>query len=107
MSYSGSYGVRTVSKFIDFYPLSTCTDACEQQGPIVINTWCISMQAGQPAHEDADAPGDVQKQLAGFLQSCPKGVVVLEDVQKLHPQLLPVFINALSEQGSFEVIPLY
>jgi hypothetical protein len=45
----------------------------------------------------------VQKELAGFLKGCPGGVVVLDNAQKLHPSLLPVFINALSEQGSFEV----
>ncbi len=66
-------------------------------------TSIIIIQAGLPGQEAADAPGAAQKLLAGFLQRCPQGVVVLEDVQKLHPQLLPVFINALSEQGSFEV----
>ena len=45
----------------------------------------------------------MQKELAGFLKGCPGGVVVLDNAQKLHPSLLPVFINALSEQGSFEV----
>lgn len=64
-------------------------------------------QAGLPAHEEADAPGSVQKQMADFLKTCPQGVVVLEDVHKLHPQLLPVFINALSEQGSFEVVLIF
>ena len=48
----------------------------------------------------------MQKELAGFLKRCPGGVVALDNAQKLHPALLPVFINALSEQGSFEVPPL-
>jgi hypothetical protein len=61
-------------------------------------------QAGQASHGHADAPGAVQKLLAGFLKRCPQGVIVLEDVQKLHPRLLPVFINALSEHGHFEVM---
>ena len=60
-------------------------------------------QAGQMSHGHADAPGAVQKELAGFLQRCPQGVVILQDVHKLHPRLLPVFINALSEHGHFEV----
>ena len=48
----------------------------------------------------------MQKELAAFLKRCPGGVVALDNAQKLHPALLPVFINALSEQGSFEVPPL-
>ena len=60
-------------------------------------------QAGQAAHASPDAAGAVQKELAGFLKGCPGGVVVLDNAQKLHPSLLPVFINALSELGSFEV----
>ena len=63
-------------------------------------------QAGQAAHASPDAAGAVQKELAGFLKGCPGGVVALDNAQKLHPALLPVFINALSEQGSFEVHPL-
>jgi hypothetical protein len=62
----------------------------------------VIVQAGLPIHEKADAAGAAQKQLSGFLQGCPQGVVLLENVHRLHPQLLPVFINALSEQGSFE-----
>lgn len=64
-----------------------------------------TLQAGQAAHEAPDAAGAVQKELAAFLQRCSDGVVVLDNAQKLHPALLPVFINALSEQGSFEVRP--
>ena len=60
-------------------------------------------QAGQAAHASPDAAGAVQKELARFLKGCPGGVVVLDNAQKLHPSLLPVFINALSELGSFEV----
>lgn len=65
-----------------------------------------NLQAGQAAHASPDAAGAVQKELAGFLKRCPGGVVALDNAQKLHPALLPVFINALSEQGSFEVPPL-
>ncbi len=61
------------------------------------------LQAGQAAHASPDAAGAVQKELAAFLKRCPGGVVALDNAQKLHPALLPVFINALSEQGSFEV----
>ena len=61
------------------------------------------MQAGQAAHNSPDAAGAVQKELSGFLKDCPGGVVVVDNAQKLPPALLPVFINALSEQGSFEV----
>ena len=50
------------------------------------------------AHGAPDAPGAVQKLLAGFLRRCPRGVVILEGVDQLHPRLLPVWINALSEQ---------
>ena len=63
----------------------------------------LIMQAGQSAHNSPDAAGAVQKELSGFLRDCPGGVVVVDNAQKLSPALLPVFINALSEQGSFEV----
>ena len=57
------------------------------------------LQAGMPAHGDADAPGAVQKLLADFLARCPAGVVILERAERLHPRLVPVWINALSEQA--------
>lgn len=64
---------------------------------------CVRTQAGQLSHGRADAPGAVQKQLGSFLKRCPQGVVIVENVHKLHPRLLPIFINALSEHGHFEV----
>ena len=77
--------------------------SCCPNGKKCLMTRCA--QAGQAAHVAPDAAGAVQKELAGFLQRCPGGVVALDNAQKLHPALLPVFINALSEQGSFEVPP--
>ncbi|EIE25162.1 hypothetical protein COCSUDRAFT_40488 [Coccomyxa subellipsoidea C-169] len=74
--------------------------ALEKALPSSCRSCLLSFKA---SHGHADAPGGVQKLLAGFLQRCPQGVVILEDVQKLHPRLLPVFINALSEHGHFEV----
>ncbi|KAK9909097.1 hypothetical protein WJX75_007082 [Coccomyxa subellipsoidea] len=77
--------------------------ALEKALPSSCRSCILSLKAGQASHGHADAPGAVQKLLAGFLKRCPQGVIVLEDVQKLHPRLLPVFINALSEHGHFEV----
>ncbi|CAL8461868.1 g1399 [Coccomyxa elongata] len=77
--------------------------ALEKALPSSCRSCLLSFKAGQASHGHADAPGAVQKELAGFLQRCPQGVVILQDVHQLHPRLLPVFINALSEHGHFEV----
>ena len=54
--------------------------------------------AGQPADGGLHTPGAVQKLLGTFLAQCPQGVVILEGAHALHPRVLPVWINALSEQ---------
>ena len=77
--------------------------ACHCIGKDLMSSMHVSprvrgLQAGMPAHGDADAPGAVQELLAGFLMRCPAGVVILEGADRLHPRLLPVWINALSEQ---------
>lgn len=44
------------------------------------------------------ARGELQSELATFFKSCPGGAVVVSEVERLHPGLLPVFNNVLSEQ---------
>jgi hypothetical protein len=44
----------------------------------------------------------LQEQLAGFLSTSPSGLVLLRRVDQMAPELLPVLINALSEQGAFQ-----
>lgn len=46
--------------------------------------------------------GALQAQLADFLRAEPTGVVVLRRLDQMSPDLLPVLINALSEQGAFQ-----
>ncbi|GAB4812983.1 hypothetical protein N2152v2_000029 [Parachlorella kessleri] len=46
--------------------------------------------------------GALQKALAGFLQAHPNGTVLISSLEQLAPELAPVLINALSEQGAFE-----
>ncbi|KAI7844878.1 hypothetical protein COHA_001531 [Chlorella ohadii] len=52
-------------------------------------------------HLGADK-GALQEQLASFLSASPSGLVVLRRVDQMSPELLPVLINALSEQGAFQ-----
>ncbi|PRW61089.1 hypothetical protein C2E21_0576 isoform B [Chlorella sorokiniana] len=52
-------------------------------------------------HLGADK-GALQEQLAGFLSTSPSGLVLLRRVDQMAPELLPVLINALSEQGAFQ-----
>lgn len=46
--------------------------------------------------------GALQAQLADFLAAAPTGLVVLRRIDQMSPDLLPVLINALSEQGAFQ-----
>ncbi|CAK0783770.1 hypothetical protein CVIRNUC_006970 [Coccomyxa viridis] len=90
---------------------SAATLAVQKALPAGCRSCFLAFKAGQSAHNSPDAAGAVQKELSGFLKDCPGGVVVVDNAQKLSPALLPVFINALSEQGSFEVdgksVPAY
>ena len=52
------------------------------------------MQAGKLP----DDRGRLQSQLAKFLTRCPYGIIHVDDLQDLHHGLVPVWINALSEQ---------
>ena len=42
--------------------------------------------------------GELQSLLATFFKGCPAGAVVVTEVEKMHPGLLPVVNNVLSEQ---------
>lgn len=42
--------------------------------------------------------GELQFLLATFFKGCPAGAVVVTEVEKMHPGLLPVLNNVLSEQ---------
>lgn len=42
--------------------------------------------------------GELQALLAAFFKQCPAGAVVVTEVEKVHPALLPVLNNVLSEQ---------
>ncbi|PSC70620.1 N-acetylneuraminate epimerase [Micractinium conductrix] len=46
--------------------------------------------------------GALQAQLAAFLRDAPDGVVLLRRIDQMSPGLLPVLINAMSEQGAFQ-----
>ncbi|KAK9819652.1 hypothetical protein WJX72_000773 [[Myrmecia] bisecta] len=64
---------------------------------------CMLLLKGEDmAGGGPDAAGGLQSTLARFLTRCPYGVVVLDGIQHVHPVVLPVLINALSEQGHFE-----
>ena len=74
-------------------------DDCEDAAEIIISAAC----------EDCilivDAPmekGALQKKLSNFIKSRPLGIVLIKDVDAMESDVLPVLINAMSEQGGFE-----
>lgn len=82
--------------------------ACVEANCPVVNDWLA--WAAQPsdcvlrlqAGELGEDRGALQKALARFLAREPRGTVLLTDMHQLSPHLVPVLINALSEQGAFE-----
>ena len=52
-----------------------------------------NLDAGTP-----QARGHLQSQLAHLLSGCPDAIIIVEGLQQMHPGLLPIWINGLSEQ---------
>ena len=56
------------------------------------------LQGQSLAKGDAQARGHLQSQLARTLLGCPNAIIIVEGLQQMHPGLLPIWINGLSEQ---------
>ncbi|KAK9834021.1 hypothetical protein WJX81_003652 [Elliptochloris bilobata] len=84
--------------------LQAATLAIKQALPPICSGCLLVLQAerGDLSNGGAENRGLLQSRLAAFLKACPASVIVLESVQALHPELLPVLVNALGEGGAFE-----
>lgn len=56
------------------------------------------LQGNTLADGGPDGPGRLQAELAPFLKRCPYGIVMLEGLQDVHPDLVKVFNHALTEE---------
>lgn len=73
---------------------------------LLLGTSCQScflhLQGNTLADGGPDGPGRLQAELAPFLKRCPYGIVMLEGLQDVHPDLVKVFNHALTEEGHFQ-----
>mmetsp|Transcript_3136 Transcript_3136/g.8322 ORF Transcript_3136/g.8322 Transcript_3136/m.8322 type:complete len:383 (-) Transcript_3136:1823-2971(-) len=61
---------------------------------------CIKLFEGINEEEGVSkSKGQIQKELADFLLTCPKGIVVVENLELYGPDFLSPFHNVMSEQG--------
>lgn len=79
--------VAAVSQQLAARVLGRCGGDCTQQ--LHGRDW--SGKAGRTR-------GELQAALGSFFKGCPAGAVVVSEVEKMHPALLPVLNNVLSEQ---------
>ena len=61
-----------------------------------------ALAAPKSPSERQELAGQAQKALVLLLQRCQHAVILIEGIESMPPQLLPVFIHALSEHGHFE-----
>ena len=60
------------------------------------------LAAPKSPSERQELAGQAQKALVMLLQRCGHAVILIEGIESMPPQLLPVLINGLSEDGHYE-----